>query len=191
MSLAEHCQLEDCIRIDQNGHGNNHPLFANEKELGPIKKITNDDLDTFYNKVAAAELFCNPQSIKHVFKAKWLIVHGTKFVPGNGCVIAYGARFQDKLPLFGKLGAIWVADEHIVFEFLPLETLYFSKDMMAYRVEEPLVAMSMDLCLHSKLLDYNVYFLQETDNALYVPLKYDLTDIVNKHIVGANPLHRQ
>ncbi len=62
---------------------------------------------------------------------------------------------------------------------------------MAYKVEEPLVAMSMDLCLHSKLLDYNVYFMQETDNGLYIPLKYDLKDIISMHIVGANPLHRQ
>ena len=136
-----------------------------------------------------AELFVKPEMISSVYTAKWIQLYGTKYVSYNTCIIAVDASFSTKLPLFGKLGNIWLADEEVLFEYMPLTTVEFDMEFMAYKVEEPLAAMAMDFCFYKKLLDFNVYSLQEQNDSLYIPLKYDLRDIIQQHIVGDNPLH--
>ena len=93
------------------------------------------------------------------------------------------------MPVFVKLENIWFLDEEIIFEFSPLETLGFDGNLIAYKVAEPLPDDVTKFCHFKRLLDYNVYSLQKLTNGLYIPLKYDLRDIIREHIVGDNPLH--
>lgn len=72
-----------------------------------------------------------------IFTAKWIRLYGTKYISYDLCILAVDATFVDKMPVFGKLECIWLADEEILFEYTPFRTVEFDVNLMAYEVEEP------------------------------------------------------
>lgn len=52
------------------------------------------------------------------------------YIPNSGCIIAEDANFPKGLPLFGQLENVLLANEEIIFEYTPLETLEFSSILM-------------------------------------------------------------
>ena len=189
LSLAERFQLDECIKETNIRHPSLHPIFSTEKILGPVLTVSGDRVASFKQQIADANMFMNPNNIKNIFNVKWIQLNGTKFMTNNGCIIAVDANFEGRLPIFGKLGSIWLADDIVIFSYLPLKTVSFNSNLMSYEVEECMLAMAMDFCLYDRLLDFNVYSSQDLNGKLYVPLKYDLTDIIDLHIKGENPLH--
>lgn len=123
-----------------------------------------------------------------IFTAKWIRLYGTKYISYDLCILAVDATFVDKMPVFGKLECIWLADEEILFEYTPFRTVEFDVNLMAYEVEEPESNVT-EFCHFNLILDYNVYFIQRPVSGLYIPLKYDLRDIIKQHVIGENPLH--
>lgn len=92
-------------------------------------------------------------------------------------------------PFFWKLQQIWLVDEEILFEFTPLKTVELNPNLLAYEVEDPGDDAIAEFCFYNRMLDFNVYSLQQHFDAIYITLKYDLKDIIREHIVGQNPLH--
>lgn len=187
LSLAERCQYDDCADFI-NEDPSNHPLFSGEKELGPTKEVDGEAKSHFLHHIVEAGLFANPQMLTSVSKAKWITIYGTKYVSYKMCVVAINATFVPRAPVFGKLKSIWLANEHVLFEYEPYRTIMFDATLMAYQVEELSHGIS-EFCHVDTMLDYNVYSLQKLSNSLYVPLKYHLGDLVDQHVIGENPLH--
>ena len=66
-------------------------------------------------------------------------------------------------------------------------TRCFTEEFIGYCVVESDEQMLYHM---NKLLDFNIYQCVRTlDNDLVVPLKYDLNDIIEEHLLGTNPLH--
>lgn len=188
LSLAEKSQLDDCADFDTE-NPSEHPLFSTDKELGPTTPVINESRAAILRKIEDAKLFVKPEMINKVFTAKWIKLYGTKYVTNNTCIIAVDATFVDKVPTFGKLQQIWLVDKEILFEFKPLTTVEFDPNLMAYQVYDLGDDALSELCFYNRMLDFNVYSLQRHSDAVYIPLKYDLRDIIREHIVGENPLH--
>ena len=64
----------------------------------------------------------------------------------------------------------------------------FDEALMAYQVEDLSNGISK-FCNVNTLLDYNVYSIQEQNNAFNILLKYYLGDLIDQHVIGANRLH--
>lgn len=187
LSLAERYQLDDCANLC-NDNASHHPLFQSEKELGPSKKLERDMLNDFHQRMVNAGLFLNPEVLDQIYSIRWIKLHGAKYVTSKGCVIAVDANFSSRMPLFGQLENIWLANEQIIFEFTPLKTLEFCSSLMAYKVKR-IDFSSTEFCFYNRMLDFNIYSLAKLNDGLYITLKYDLKDIIELHIIGDNPLH--
>jgi hypothetical protein len=187
LSLAERCQYDDCADFS-NENPSNHPLFAGEKEVGPTKEVDEEEEKDVLQSIIVAELFANPKMLTKVYKAKWIKVYGTKYVCHKMCVVAVNATFIPRLPVFGKLKSIWLINDYVIFEYIPYKTIIFDEALMAYQVEDLSNGISK-FCNINTLLDYNVYSIQEQNNGFYIPLKYYLGDVIDQHVIGANPLH--
>ena len=81
-----------------------------------------------------AGLLLNPEMLDQVYSTVWIKLYGTKYVTNKSCIIAVDANFPNRMPLFGQLENIWLANEEIIFEYTPLRTLEFCSSLMTYKV---------------------------------------------------------
>ena len=51
--------------------------------------------------------------------------------------MAVNATFIDKMPMFGIVESIWLADDEIIFEYTLVKAVEFNTNLMAYGVENP------------------------------------------------------
>ena len=91
-SLANHNQFLECC---QNEIGIEHPIFANERESGPVSDVTN----TEYVKRKVKD-FLGIEVMKSVVSVKWYILNGNKYISGKSMIIA---DVDDTLPVFGPI----------------------------------------------------------------------------------------
>ena len=94
------------------------------------------------------------------------------------------------LPAFGRIQRIWLADEEAIFEYTPLRTVEFNDGFMSYEVKDPGDGVPTEFCLYTSMLDFNVYSILKQFDATFIPIKYNLRDLIRLHVVGENPLHR-
>jgi hypothetical protein len=188
LSLAERYQLDDCANLCTD-NPNYPPLFHTEKEYAPTKKVEGNALADFYQRMDNAELFLYPETLNHVYSTKWIKLYGSTYRLNKGCIIAVDADFQSKMPLFGQLENILLAYEEVILEYTPLQTLEFSSDLMAYKIQNLCGFSTTEYCLSRTMLDFNVYTEIKLDCGFYIRLKYDLTRIIEQHVIRDNPLH--
>ena len=166
MSLAKHNQFLECC---QNDIGVEHPIFANEKELGPVSEVT----DTHYIKAKFRD-FLGMDITGSIVSVKWIILNGNKYISGKSMIVS---DVEDTLPVFGLVKDILIVDSSFVaFETMRYETLHFDKDLMAYKVTLPVLAQATELA--HKLIDYTSYFSVTFKESVFVPIKYNLSDII-------------
>ena len=74
------------------------------------------------------------------------------------------------------------------FEYLALETLHFSQSYQAYSVKR-MDNLESSVCSYESLVNYNVLHIHDNNEGeLYVPMKYDIVNIMEEHVKGRNPL---
>ena len=188
LSLAERCQLDNCADFATEKPCQ-HPLFSTEKVFGPSIAVTKEMKTGFIRRMKEGLFYANPERLANLFAYKWIELHGTRYVPYKCCIIAVNATFTSRMPIFGRLQQIWMADEEIIFEFTPLRTVQFDDNLLSYEVDDPGDGVPTEFCFYNCMLDYNLYSLQEQHGTAFIPLKYDLRDLISLHVVGENPLH--
>ncbi|XP_062863880.1 uncharacterized protein LOC134325564 [Trichomycterus rosablanca] len=165
-SLAKHNQFLECC---QHEIGIEHPIFATERELGPVTDISNTD----YVKAKFRDFF-NMDISQSVVSVKWLILNGNKYISGKSLIIA---DVNDTLPVFGLVKDIFLVDSSFVaFEYQRYETLHFDNNLLAYEVAVPAIAQATEL-VH-ELLDHTSYFPVNFKDSVFVPIKYTLCDVL-------------
>ena len=92
--------------------------------------------------------------LKSVYKASWVVCHGTDFRKSG--VIVHKVDEDLLLPMFGIIKQIWNVSDFIYFEYIPLETMYFSECFQAYHVKET-EAMETGIVSYENFVDYNVF----------------------------------
>ena len=71
-----------------------------------------------------------------------------------------------------------------------LQTVCFDHSHQAYHVMEQSNEDGLHVCAYESLLDYNVFHLKRDEHGnKYVPVKYELDDIIEEHVQGCNPLN--
>ena len=185
-SLAERCQLKECGNFaDVNEAARTHPLFASEKNFGPLSMATENARKTMRTKFDAFGLLPGIK-LQHLYKVAWVICHWTKFKRGG--ITICNVDEEGALPVFGEIHQIWILNDYVYFEYMPLETLYFSERFQAYHVKY-VADVDTKLCSYESLVDYNVFHSHEdNEGELYVPVKYDIVDLMEQHMEGKNPL---
>ena len=72
--------------------------------------------------------------LNNVYSANWVICHGTKFAKDG--VIICSVDESSHLPIFGLIKQIWVLSDFLYLESQALETMCFSGDFQAYKVQK-------------------------------------------------------
>jgi len=67
------------------------------------------------------------------------------------------------------------------FECQPLSTVGWNDNYLAYEEEVSDLTQANILMDAEKLVDYTPYYFVNFNNSKYIPLKYDLTDIIKRH----------
>lgn len=117
-TLANHNLLLECCQNE----GMQHPIFANERELGPFLEVSNID----YVKAKLRDFLCI-DVIKSAVSVKWIILDGNKYTSGKSMIIV---DVDDTSPVFGLIKDILVIDySFIAFGYQRYETLSFSSDL--------------------------------------------------------------
>ena len=187
LSLAKRHQFNECCNFgDAKESPNSHPLFCNEKSYGVLKKINEEACRSLRKKFDSDGLL-PAVPFSNVYKVSWVQVFGTKYA--KSALIAIGVSGTPNLPIFGVIVSIWLIKEFVYFDVKLLETICFDFKHQAYHVRET-EEVSTRVCPYEVLLDFNVFHCKKDQNGnRYVPVKYDLRDLMTEHIQGENPLH--
>ena len=173
-SLAEDYQKSESIF---NGIENDedHPLFSSERIIGHTKISDNLQQESELVSSFFPEIGC----IQSIYFCSSVVLYGTKYV-ANQCVLALSCT--EFLPIFGILKKIGIVstsnDQNMIFYFETFETKFFDDDMKAYVVEKPNVAQGYDLKKPDQCIDFACYSLVTHKDETYIPIRYDLTSLI-------------
>ncbi|XP_066933444.1 uncharacterized protein [Clytia hemisphaerica] len=154
-------------------------FLCSSREDGPGKSIPPAEMDLIRKKHPFDDFPV------HSSYLNWITLNGTKYIARH-CFLAVDADSNTELPMFGKLVKIICAKVPI-FVLSMLETFRFDNDFVGYQVSPEFSQEQMKP--FTGLLDYNIYqVVKNQADDRFVPLKYDLCDIISEHICGNNPL---
>ncbi|KAL3967359.1 claudin [Sarotherodon galilaeus] len=169
-SLVNHNQLLECC---QSEAGTEHPIFVNEKELGPVSEVAN--MDHLQSKVV--DFLGIEDAIHHAVRVKWLILHGNKYICDRSLILISANGLN---PIFGLVKNIFIVNSVLYcFEYQVYETLGFNKDFLAYEIAIPNLAQATELTNVENLLDFTSYYPVHFRNSVYVMTKYNLEDVLS------------
>ncbi|XP_066912206.1 uncharacterized protein [Clytia hemisphaerica] len=177
MSLANRYVRYEAMLQD----GPEHPILSSSRIDGPGIKL--DDYKVNFLRQSYPAL----PRCESIFSLKWLTFYGNNFTVDKS-IVAVGAENLSHLPIFGKLRKILLCKETIFFLIDELKTSHFDTKFIGYSVVE---TNEQSIWSVDQLLDYNAYQIVKTmyKKKLIVPLKYDLSTIIEEHLKGHNPMH--
>lgn len=180
-TLATRYQKEECIsQVGDDPY--HHPLFSSELSVGPPKALSHIDIFHLKRQIS---LFCGQDasnSFISAYSSNHVTVCGTKYLI-NQCYLLVGFNFS--MPQFGLLKKIYIVNStDIMFETEMLDTVKFDKDLQAYQVEQPCIAQGFEFCRQSDLIDYTCYGLVYMNETAYIPIEYDLFDLIDMNEMG-------
>lgn len=150
------------------------------KEDGPAQPISEADTQ-IYTASYPQFNFSNCR----LYSLNWIKSYGSKYIAGK-CFLAMDANCENHLPIFGKLEKIIRCEKTLLLATIFL-TECFSDSFNSYIVT-PTQEKRM-YCLEY-LLDFNVYqIIKNLAGEILIPVKYDLSDIIEEHLLKSNPLH--
>lgn len=92
-------------------------------------------------------------------------------------------------PFLAPSSKIWVLNDFVYFECLSLETLCFSESYQAYKIRQIVNVTGHVICPFENLVDCNVFHIhKDSSGNLYIPVKYDIDDLMEQHVNERNPL---
>ncbi|XP_030231383.1 uncharacterized protein LOC115557593 [Gadus morhua] len=170
ISLVKHDQLYEC---SQNVH-ENHPICSSKADMGPASEVKN----VHYVEVKIKD-FLGIERFEHIVSVNWIMQHGNKHSCGKSLVIS---NVINDTPEFALVKCIYILNASVYcFECQPLSTVGWNDHYLAYEVEVPDLAQANIFMDAEKLVDYTPYYYVNFHNSKYIPLKYDLSDILKHH----------
>ena len=84
-----------------------------------------------------------------------------------------------------------MVNNYVYFEVCLLTTISFDYNHQAYQVSRLTSGRENSIVYsYESLVDYNVFRIKKDSyGTLYVPVKYDLDDIMEEHVYERNPLN--
>lgn len=169
-SLVKHNQLYEC---SQNVH-EKHPICSSEVDMGPASEVKN-----VHYVEGKIKDFLGIEHVEHIVSVQWIMQHGNKHTCGKSLVIS---NVINDTPEFALMKNIYILNASVYcFECQPLSTVGWNDHYLAYEVEVPDLAQANIFMDAEKLVDYTPYYCVNFNNSKYIPLKYDLTDIIKHH----------
>ena len=154
-------------------NGRQHPIFSNEKELGPTSEVVNTE---YVLLKLRDHIGIDTSDVQTVVPLKWLILNGNK--SSHKSLIISGVNDQH-LPVFGLIKDIWLVNSNLYcFESQLYDTLGFSKDLLAYEVDIPNLAQATEVVDAEKLVDFTAYYAVTFKDHQCVPIKYNLHNVL-------------
>lgn len=189
LSLAKRHQFNLCCNFgDAAENPSSHPLFSSEKTFGVLKMVNAEVCLSLRERFNSCGLLPGIDLV-NVYKVSWITLFGTKYAKSG--VIAVDVAGDPALPVFGVILCIWSILDFVYFDVRLLHTQRFDHKYQAYCVRD--VENYEDcttICPYDSLVDFNVFHCKKDKHGnQYVPVKYDLCDIIEEHAEGRNPLH--
>ncbi|KAL7392183.1 hypothetical protein ABVT39_020582 [Epinephelus coioides] len=123
--------------------------------------------------------FLGIEQVEHIYSVQWIMQHGNKHTCGKSLVIS---NVISDTPEFALVKNIYIVNASVhCFECQPLSTVGWNDHYLAYEVEVPCLAQANIFVDAEKLVDYTPYYYVNFNNSKYIPVKYDLTDIIKHH----------
>ncbi|XP_061734388.1 uncharacterized protein LOC133537390 [Nerophis ophidion] len=169
-SLVKHNQLYEC---SQNVH-DKHPIFCNDIEIGPTSEVKN-----VHYVEGKIKQFLGIEQVEHVVCAQWIAQYGNKHTCGKSLVIS---NVFNNTPEFAVVKNIFIVNESVFcFECQPLSTIGWNEQYLSYEVEIPHLAQANIFLNSENCVDFTPYYYVNFNNGIFIPVKYDLTDIMACH----------
>ncbi|XP_034078395.1 uncharacterized protein LOC117550156 isoform X1 [Gymnodraco acuticeps] len=171
-SLINQNQIyESCQNVDPS----KHPIFSNEKEMGPVSEVR--DLQYLHGKLRD---FLGFSEINHAVSVKWLVINGNKYITEKSLILAN--VLNGNTPEFRLVKSIFLVDSKLYcLEYQPFQSICFDRNVMAYQVEVPHLAQATELVDAEKLVDLTSYYTISRKGQTYVQVKYYLGDVMELH----------
>lgn len=169
-SLINQNQIyESCQNVDPS----THPIFSNEKEMGPVSEVK--DLQYLQGKLRD---FLGYDEVNHAVSVKWLVINGSKYITQKSMILV--KVVNSNMPEFGLIKNIYLVDSMLYcLEYQPFQTIHFDRNVMAYQVDIPHLAQATELVDADKLVDFTSYYTIRSKSQTFVQVKYYLGDVIN------------
>lgn len=173
-TLSERCCMYECAL----NCSSDHALFKNDSGFGKSKRIP--DLD--HGKDMIHAFFGTERDAIHsINEVSWAVYKGVKYVPSQ-CCIGFGE--QNGMPEFGELQYIWVVNvlhnhdmvHQIYFGLKMYVTVKYDEHVLAYEVQEPMVAQGLELVYIDNIFVHQPLYLYKAREKSYIITPYDLID---------------
>lgn len=123
---------------------------------------------------------------KIVYSANWVILNGTKYCKQG--ILAVSVTGENHLPEFGTIEQVYIIGDFVYFKVILFRTSHFEFIYQAYLIEEQTQKQDA-IVAYESLVDYNIFHkIHQSDGKFYVPVKYDINDLMEEHLKGSNPL---
>ena len=142
---------------DVNEAPQSHPLFSSEKNFGHLSLAKVHEKQDLRAKLNRFALIPGIQ-LQKVYRASWVSRYGTKFK--SGAVVICDVAVELVKPIFGSVVQIWLINDYIYFQYMPLGTLYFDERFQAYHANS-LEEAETKICSYESLVDFNVHHIHE------------------------------
>ena len=187
LSLAKRHQFLDCVNFgDSKEDPSSHPLFGTERRYGVLRRVDDEKIKQFRKELDNFGLLPSI-TLRNVYKVSWIQLHGTKYCKAGN--LAVDVTGDPPLPVFGCIKEIWMVSSFVYFEVSLYKTVCFEYNFQAYLVEIPSPSKDF-ICSYERLVDFNVFHEKFDENSnIYIPVKYDIDDIIEEHCKDCNPLH--
>jgi hypothetical protein len=188
LSLAKRNQFKECCNFgDSSESSSSHPLFSSEKLERVVKKVDAESCQCLREKFDVSSLLPGI-SLANAYKVSWVELYGTRYK--NAGVLAVDAHGDPILPVFGVISCIWSVNNYVYFEVELLQTVCFDYLHQAYQVTKLDGGESCGRVFsYESIVDYNVFHIKKDHYGnQYVPVKYDIDDLMEEHVEGRNPL---
>lgn len=105
-------------------------------------------------------------------------------------MIAVDASGDPVVPQFGVVHDIWLIGDYVYFGVDLVQTVCFDYHHQAYQVTERTDNEKSVICSFESLVDFNVFHMKRDHRGnKYIPVKYDIDDLIEEHVEGRNPFH--
>lgn len=142
--------------------------------MGPVSEVKKVQ----YVKERIKE-FLGIEHIEHIVAVKWIIQCENRRTGGKSLVIS---NVINGTPEFAIVENIYVANSFVYsFECQTLTTVGWNNPYLAYEVKMPCLAQANIFIDAEELIDYTAYSCVNFNNKKYIPVKYDLTDVIKYH----------
>ncbi len=169
----------DNLALSSDHDPSDHPLFRGEIKCGRAtytRVIEGEELNQAISRIQRFyPMFVMEDTC--FLRASSVTIYGTCYKKDSNSILL--AEFRDGNPIFGSISNIWLYQRHVFFALKLFDTVDFSADLGAYRIEEESLPSGLFVVEAQELLMTTVMHIYDHNGAMFICPREDPKTLID------------